>query len=760
MMRHKPIYRLSILAILLGLLLLAEHAGLFSGIDNYFYDLSFRFRGESKPSDRIVIVAVDETCLKTHGRWPLSRAHYARLIDRLTLSDVIAFDIILSEPTGEDILLSDAIGRHGRVVLPVLINSALAVEGPAQSLGSPKIGHIHIESGIDGIVREIYHTLYYRNLLLPSLSSVVYETVSGATFQRRHYPRDVLSAGGIVQSDRMIINYAGGPGAFQRLSLADVLGGKYPESFFRNKIVLVGVTAEGLSDRTMIPFSQQRRGIAGVEVQANILDNLLAGNAITIPPLWMRWTAAVILALLLFFVFSRVSEKRGLLIAAGLLVGIATLTFILFYRLHIWSKPALYTLATAGIFVLTYTFRFDDAIERLDKAYENILPHLRWKGPAAGKTVLHGVSGIFTPNGIQSKMAVLTEVTNQLIFEKELADRAILSNVQGVALFGPDGKNIILNEHARMFCEDNSVPAETAELFARGIAPYSMEEGDISKALSSAREGAADMSFILSLPLPAKKFYKVDASPLQAGNDRYLLVVLSDITKLKELEILKGQMISVVSHELRTPMTSVQGFSELLILGLEGKMKDYAVIIHEEAKRLTKFINAFLDITRMEDGKLPINRVPVSIPDLVREAATSVSPLARQRGVPVTVDCPEKTNTIMIDRDLTKQCVINLAENALKYSKPGKDVIIRVRDEDKSLRIDVIDHGCGISQEDIGRVFEKFYRVRNEGTESIKGFGLGLIFVKDAVEAQGGRVTVESVYGEGSTFSIVFPVGN
>ncbi|HWR89746.1 MAG TPA: ATP-binding protein, partial [Dissulfurispiraceae bacterium] len=445
---------------------------------------------------------------------------------------------------------------------------------------------------------------------------------------------------------------------------------------------------------------------------------------------------------------------------AGLLVGIAALSFILFYRFHIWSKPALYIFATAGIFVLTYTFRFDDAIERLDKAYENILPHLRWKGPAAGKTVLHGISGIFTPNGIQSKMAVLTEVTSHLIFEKELADRALLSNVQGVALFGPDGKNIILNEHARMFCEANSVPAGTAERFARGIAPYSMEEGDISKALSSAREGAADMSFILSLPLPAKKFYKVDASPLQAGNDRYLLVVLSDITKLKELEILKGQMISVVSHELRTPMTSVQGFSELLILGLEGKMKDYAVIIHEEAKRLTKFINAFLDITRMEDGKLPINRVPVAVPDLVREAATSVSPLARQRGVPVTVDCPEKTNTIMIDRDLTKQCVINLAENALKYSRPGKDVIIRVRDEDKSLRIDVIDHGCGISQEDIGRVFEKFYRVRNEGTENVKGFGLGLIFVKDAVEAQGGRVTVESVYGEGSTFSIIFPVGN
>jgi signal transduction histidine kinase len=441
-----------------------------------------------------------------------------------------------------------------------------------------------------------------------------------------------------------------------------------------------------------------------------------------------------------------------------MLMGMTALFFILFYRYHIWARPTLYILITAGLFILTYTFRFDDAIERLDRAYENILPHLRWKGPAAGKSVLNGISGIFTPNGIHSKMAVLTEATNHLIFEKELADRALLSDVQGVALFGPDGKNIILNEHARTFCEANSIPAETAERFARGIAPYSMEERDIGNALASIRDGSAGMSFILALPLPAKKFYKVDASPLQAGNDRYLLVVLSDITRLKELEILKGQMISVVSHELRTPMTSVQGFSELLILGLEGKMKDYAVIIHEEAKRLTKFINAFLDITRMEDGKLPINRVPVVIPELVREAVTSVSPLARQRGVPVTVECPERTRTIMIDRDLTKQCIINLAENALKYSKPGKDVIIRVRDEDRSLRIDVIDHGCGIRQEDIGQVFEKFYRVRNEGTENVKGFGLGLIFVKDAVEAQGGCVTVESVYGEGSTFSIVFPV--
>ncbi len=228
--------------------------------------------------------------------------------------------------------------------------------------------------------------------------------------------------------------------------------------------------------------------------------------------------------------------------------------------------------------------------------------------------------------------------------------------------------------------------------------------------------------------------------------------------QVKEIEILKNHLVSLVSHEIKTPLMSIQGMSEMLANDLAGEMKEYSAIIQKESERLIRFLNTFLDISRIEEGRQPIRLEPVILTAIVKEAARELKEFARQHRITIRTDIPEEISPAMIDKDLTKQCLLNLVENAIKYSPPDSEVILKLNEDDNHIRIETIDFGMGIRQDEIDKVFEKFYRARSNDTQNIRGSGIGLTFVREAVMAQGGKVSVESRYGEGSKFSIIFPI--
>ena len=160
--QHRHIIWYIALAIVgIALILAADQLGLFEGIDTYLHDLSFRIRGELTPDERIVIVAIDEKTLEQFGKWPLKRTHYARLLDSLREASVVGFDIIMAESSPDDAELRTAISMHGKVVLPVYIENDSRISYPAATLTPCTTGHIHVEQGIDGIVRKVFHMLSY-----------------------------------------------------------------------------------------------------------------------------------------------------------------------------------------------------------------------------------------------------------------------------------------------------------------------------------------------------------------------------------------------------------------------------------------------------------------------------------------------------------------------------------------------------------------------------------------------------------------------
>ncbi|MBA4397029.1 MAG: hypothetical protein C0394_06575 [Syntrophus sp. (in: bacteria)] len=753
--------KIAVPVICLAILFFLEYLGILAGMNNYFYDLAFRIRGPLKPLEKIIIVAIDEKTLAALGRWPLKRNIYASALEKMKAANAVAFDVVMAEPSRDDAAFAVAIKNHGGVILPVVIEESMTLEYPSKTLAPVRTGHVHIERSIDGIARDVYHTLYFQDQMLPSLSSVLFEIAGKTSFRRVKPPveRGQISnlsprVENILQSDRMRINYYGGPGTFNRISMLDVINGAYPPSYFKDKVILAGATAMGLVDSAMTPYSETRMGTSGVEIHANIINNLFMDDAIKVVPLTIRWIIGLVLSLFLYFLFFRISELRGAIILIVVIVLYSSFIFQLFSQKHIWYAPAGAYMAFLTLFAAAYILKLHAAAVSLGITYEAIAPHLRNR-EARGRSgiVRKGISGILTPRGIQSQAFTLSDITNQLIFEKELSDRILLSDVFGVAVFDPKGVPVIANRDVRALCQANAIDLGGRDRFMEGLTPCIMEKG---KEGAPFDEWLEKTSITVSLTKPDRRYLKMDVSILPVGEKQYSLIILTNITKIKEVEILKGQIVSIVSHELKTPMTNIMGFSEILVEKLDGEMKHFAGIIQDESVRLTKFVNTFLDINRIEEGRQHIKKVPVVLSDLLEEAALALTPLTEKTGIKLFVQKVDRPAPVSADRDLTKQCMINLAENAMKYSPPNREVTLQIEETADAVRVNVIDQGYGIRNEDLNNIFEKFFRSGSEETAGVKGSGLGLTFVKEAMEAQGGKIAVTSTYGKGSTFSLVF----
>jgi HD-GYP domain-containing protein (c-di-GMP phosphodiesterase class II)/CHASE2 domain-containing sensor protein len=410
------------IAVAFAIAFFADRLGLTQGIDTYIYDTCFRMRGPKAVSDRVVIVAIDEETLKTLGKWPLRRKIYARMLDYLGESAVTGFDILMTEPTADDVLLSEAAGRHGRVILPVYIDSRPHLEVPSPALAHYRTGHVHIEPGIDNIARAIFHTIYYEDKMLPSLTSAMYETATGSRVHRQELPPATTTRTQgvkILQRDIMKINFYGAAGRFQRISLADVVRGEYPPDFFKGKLVLVGLTAPGIVDEIATPFSQERNRMPGVEVFANALNNLLDGSSVTDLPGRLRITAAVFFSLLLCVLFMRVKEKWALLLWCLSLFLVTVATYSLFSGLDIWTGPSLFYLLFTFIFAATYLYRLDNAARKLESEHAAINSLLSLQPSETAKDE-KGLFGFLSEGGINEKVEKLLVVERQ--YEKRLEE--------------------------------------------------------------------------------------------------------------------------------------------------------------------------------------------------------------------------------------------------------------------------------------------------------------------------------------------------
>jgi signal transduction histidine kinase len=224
---------------------------------------------------------------------------------------------------------------------------------------------------------------------------------------------------------------------------------------------------------------------------------------------------------------------------------------------------------------------------------------------------------------------------------------------------------------------------------------------------------------------------------------------------------LRSQFVSSVSHELKTPLTGIRMLAETLQMpGVADSQtqSEYLNTIVSETERLTRLLNNVLDFSKIERGQKNYHMEIGSISDVLHSVARTMRfPLVEQ-GFDLQMEISDDVPPISFDRDAIEQAVLNLLSNAMKYSGDSHGIALRLSAENKSARIDVVDRGIGIPPEECKRIFEKFYRVQTPENRAISGTGLGLALVAHVVDAHGGSVEVQSVVGQGSTFTIRLPI--
>jgi signal transduction histidine kinase len=250
------------------------------------------------------------------------------------------------------------------------------------------------------------------------------------------------------------------------------------------------------------------------------------------------------------------------------------------------------------------------------------------------------------------------------------------------------------------------------------------------------------------------------------GNGAYakplcFAIRVRDVTRMKEFEKLKSDMISLMSHELRTPLTSINGFAELLVIDdqIPEESREFLQIISNESQRMSRMIDTFLTVTQLERAdKQEVTKIALRLDEVVNETLNVMQPIAKKKRIRLAEQANGSVPPVSADRSLITQVLTKLIDNAIRYSPERTTVTVSTVLEAEAVRVIVDDRGYGVPQDSLDKIWEKFYRVARDGQEKDEeSTGLGLSFVKEVIEQHGGTVAVESEVGRGSKFSFALP---
>jgi signal transduction histidine kinase/CHASE2 domain-containing sensor protein len=787
------------------------------GLDRYIGDWMMRARGPLPVPDDIAVVAIDEASMARFGRFPWSRHVMARTIDALAMTKpkVIALDVLLTDPTTQedDDALARSIGRAGNVVVAAQLTDSPVHGGPARWLlpippierAAAAIGHVNVQTEQDGAARQLAVRLaddFGRpiralaietvrvadgtaeegvtdepNALLLGSRSIALDTTSSSLLI------DASPSTRVLRGGRMTIDYIGPAGSFgpATYSLADVVSGRVPAEKFRGKYVLIGSTAASLGDRIASPFvrysdaraDQHGSLIPGVEVLANAVNVILRSRFYTQSSDAAALFWAVVVAGLMLFLLEAAQGGREVLKQVGVIAGLGGLILLAGYvaftrALYIPPMvPCLVAFGCAGILTLLRrsllaSARLDRNIQELALSGDLLAPAgpgipgaYQWSegGPVS-------LSRGWLPKGLDWKARTLSDLNARLLDRARFVNFALRSVEDGLLIAGPDGLITFANRAA----------GDILGTPARGLVGQNLAQrlaGTVdfdTLALLVAERGHLEREFTIRDVRPRHftlRIAAVSADGNGHGPVLGLVVSFSDITRQHELQQTKNDVISLVSHEMRTPLTAIQGMTELLA-NYEvpsDRRREMNLAINDEVKRLTRMITEYLDITRLESGATAMRLSPVRVEVMLDRILILLDPVASQRKIGLRRRFAADLPAILADPDLLSRAVENLLSNAIKYSPDGTEVTVSARAEEDYLLIDVADQGYGIPAADLGRIFEKFYRVPRVQDAGTPGTGLGLSLVREIAELHRGSVAVRSEVNQGSTFTLRIPRG-
>ncbi len=406
------------------------------------------------------------------------------------------------------------------------------------------------------------------------------------------------------------------------------------------------------------------------------------------------------------------------------------------------------------------------------RAFDFYLPVLNSDGQATACIVLTRVGSPLSADEQAEALAFAKQISISLdkleLYEKAERQRQMVQTTldalhEGVQLTDREGTTVLVNARWIEMMGEKADRSwnPTIEQYGAYIQPYVKDPVPFERFIADIVDGqhTEAKSIVYEWKGLVKRHVQMYYEPLYRGGERIgTLFVHRDVTQEREMDRVKSEFVSTVSHELRTPLASVLGFAELLLYKelAPERQKKYVRTIHKEASRLTALINDFLDLQRMESGKQTYDFRQVNVMTLVQEVMEMHQVASSDHRFEWLQHTDE--TEVYADADKLKQALMNLVGNAVKYSPNGGTVTAVCSEENGQLRIDVTDQGLGIPPEALSGLFSKFYRVDNSDRREIGGTGLGLAIVKEIMDVHKGRALASSIYGQGSTFSLLLPL--
>ncbi len=751
---YAAVRRLAAPALAFLLLMFLLQSGARSILVNQGMDLLFRLRGPLPPDQRIVIVGVDEASLRQYGQWPFARKLHADLLSHLHGARAVAFDFLFPEPAADDAAFSAALAQGPPTVLAVAADGGRGLLKPSPSIsGYHGIGHIETMLSGDGIVRQV--------LLGESLGAPAF----AVSLARAAGESGILED---LETQPRTINFYGPELTFLTLSYRDVLAGHYPPEVFKGRYVLVGAQALGLGDSHVTAFTRLSP-TPGIEIQANILANLLNGGFIR-PLAWLPFILIAFFTVLPLVTWPLMGEGRNVLLNLVLVAAVASSAYLLFQRHFFFDylSPLVFLLLCYLFYLLQELLNAARHIlnqaRRLDRQLDERLQLVYRLHGTAAPAGRRGNHALLSPAGIQDHLGRLQEAAAALSLQHHFLENLLNRELPPLILWDSEsGEPVFANAAFREFWQAFApLPADAAgeggglpllNRFLEHIKPRT-SEGFVPQ--PDGKDNLLQL-FDLQVRMPSGRRY------LQGSMHRLLapgtgfsgsLVLLQDITEIKELERVKDEVVSIVSHELRQPLTVILGYGQMLSEDLDGPARTYAQKICSQAERLNRMIRDFLDIARLESGRQQMKRLPFPLQRMVAETMETIQTAAVKKGIQVRPEVPEKTTPYRGDEALLMHALLNLLDNAVKFSAAGTVVRVSLEEEADRFVLQVADQGPGIPETERQRVFGKFQR--GSRTEQDEGFGLGLHLVHQIIEGHGGTIEALAV-PVGATFEIVLP---
>lgn len=413
----------------------------------------------------------------------------------------------------------------------------------------------------------------------------------------------------------------------------------------------------------------------------------------------------------------------------------------------VWLAGAIAILLTFGI-TLLISRKTIQPIDRLTKAASSI---------STGDFVE------IRQNRSRDEIGVLTHAFNEMAYkiesqfsalnqEKAKINAIIEQMADGIVIVDQDGTVQLFNPEAeRMF--GRGTPLAIGKSLTQNVKTYQII--DLwKKTLETQR--SQNLNFEI---LPGQYYLHVVTSILKDTSPRLVLLLFQDLTHVHQLERVRQDFVSNVSHELRTPLASLKALNETAERCLDqdpSAARHFLSSMDNEIDKLDQMVAELLELSRIESGKVPLNRTPAQICTLLNQSMKRMQMQADRAGITFSVSCNETIPEIFLDGERIERVLVNLIHNAIKFTPPGGKIQLSAELQEKDVVVHVMDTGAGIEEKDLPRIFERFYKT--DRSRATGGTGLGLSIARHVVEAHGGKIWAESVYGQGSTFSFTLPV--